>query len=282
MSHIVRLAVLTMLVFAAMSVYLAIPSEGDYWESAPAREIVEETTKPLMHIFIGKREASRTPGAIAGEAQLPSEVKPEQPLVLDNPWATRHEAPETGATREAADEGPVVAAVNEPENVPPGGEQAVPTQKTYTVRKGDTIVKIAARILGSGKYADAILKVNPGLKPHLLMPGQEIAVPDLALDEPDLPVKVVEEKKSPARADEETKPAAKTDEETKPAPPVEAARPKFKWVTIAKGDTLYGIARQHCNDVRKVSAIVTLNRSVLRRGDREKLPVGQKIKVPVE
>ena len=39
--------------------------------------------------------------------------------------------------------------------------------------------------------------------------------------------------------------------------------------------------RDSCGDVGKVSAIVNLNRDWMPRGERQRLPVGRKIKVPV-
>jgi LysM repeat protein len=48
---------------------------------------------------------------------------------------------------------------------------------TYTIRSGDVLSRIAQDQLGSIKYVQAILDVNPGLEPTQLSVGQVIAMP---------------------------------------------------------------------------------------------------------
>jgi LysM repeat protein len=256
MNHVLRLAVLTALVFAAMSVYLAIPSESDYWASASPKELAEESVKPYFSIFIGRHQAPREVGVVAKEEPVRAEPGRESAAVLNNHFAepepaivaAEHADGEAGAPAP----GDVVAEPPPPE-APPKASQ------TYTIEKGDTMTKIAARLCGSTKYADAIQKANPNVRPNMLIPGNVIVIPDVAGDDLD-----------PA-------PAPQDPPRTTDAPP-EPPRAKYKWVTIEKGNTLYGIARDHCGDVRKAKTIASLNK--LRSG--EKLPVGRKIKVPVE
>lgn len=52
--------------------------------------------------------------------------------------------------------------------------------KTYKVRKGDTLGKIARDYLGSasGKVIDRIIRANPGLNPKNLKIGEVIVIPD--------------------------------------------------------------------------------------------------------
>ncbi|HAK96074.1 MAG TPA: hypothetical protein DCM87_14045 [Planctomycetes bacterium] len=283
MNHLLRLAVLTGLVFAAMSLYLAIPPDGDLWERASARELAAESAHPLMTIFIGNRVPARNAGVPARALPRAEEPKPEDAQAYVNMWASN------GAERppEPADAGldaGLPAAPGAGESRPPAAARG----RSYTIKQGDTLTKIAARELGTVKHVEAILKLNSGIKPERLIPGQEIVLPDQAADDDraaappaaDDAVRAPDPAPEPAvepAAPLEPEPARGAEKEREPA----AGRPAYKLVTIKKGDSLYGIAREHCGDVSKVSAIVSLNKDWMTRGERQMLPVGRKIKVPV-
>ena len=49
--------------------------------------------------------------------------------------------------------------------------------KTYTVKHGDTLWKIAERFLGKGSRYTEIVKLN-GLKSNVLMSGQVLELPE--------------------------------------------------------------------------------------------------------
>ena len=50
-------------------------------------------------------------------------------------------------------------------------------QRTYTVRKGDTLSSIALTLYGTRRHWIDILRVNPGLDPRSLAPGQTLGLP---------------------------------------------------------------------------------------------------------
>lgn len=57
-------------------------------------------------------------------------------------------------------------------------EAFVDGQKTYTIRKGDTLGKIAREQLGKSNHIDLILKANPGLDHRNLKVGEVIVIPE--------------------------------------------------------------------------------------------------------
>lgn len=70
---------------------------------------------------------------------------------------------------------PRIAGGIRPEPPPPGTNTSART--TYVVQKGDTLSSIARTRLGNSDRACEIAKLNPGLKPDELKPGQILALP---------------------------------------------------------------------------------------------------------
>ncbi len=286
MNHLLRLAVLTGLVFAAMSLYLAIPPDGDLWERASAKELAAESAHPLMTIFIGSRARARDAGAQARALPRGNEAQPESAQAYTNVWASNGaDRPPEPAGGELGVEPPQAAR----EAIEPRTPAAAPG-RNYTILQGDTLTKIAARELGTIKHVDEILKMNPGLKPQRLIPGQEIVLPEQAAEDdrgvsppvPDGTTRGAEPAPEPdGTVEPEAPPAPEAPRELEKERAPAAGRSAYKLVTIRKGDSLYGIAREHCGDVRKVSAIVSMNKDWMRRGERQLLQVGRKIKVPL-
>jgi nucleoid-associated protein YgaU len=56
---------------------------------------------------------------------------------------------------------------------PHGGTAA----KTYTIKAGDTLGRIAQETTGTCKNVDKLIKANPGLDPKKLLPGKTIVIP---------------------------------------------------------------------------------------------------------
>ncbi len=58
-----------------------------------------------------------------------------------------------------------------------GSETATDGGDTYTIKSGDTLEKVAQKLLGDGSKWQDIAKLNPGVDPTRLMVGQKITVP---------------------------------------------------------------------------------------------------------
>ena len=91
-----------------------------------------------------------------------AEPAPELPPVSINEGSSINSGPSVG------DPGPTVA----PEPLPP-----VPQQRTYTIRRGDTLWSIANREYGNGQRWRDIAQANPSIDPQRLAIGQEILLP---------------------------------------------------------------------------------------------------------
>ncbi|GAB4149551.1 MAG: hypothetical protein Fur0037_17840 [Planctomycetota bacterium] len=133
---------------------------------------------------------------------------------------------------------PSPAVENEPPAPPP------PATRTYKVVSGDILGTIAQKQLGSARYVDEILKLNPGLDPKNLKIGTEIVLP--------------------ARASAASKPA--------PGP----AAPGSKRYTIRDGDTLEAISERLFRTKTRVEDIRKLNPGL----DPRRLRIGKTILVP--
>lgn len=59
----------------------------------------------------------------------------------------------------------------------PAPSAPVASQKTYTVKKGDTLFAIAKNNYGTGRDWQKIVAANPGLEPSKLKVGQQIVIP---------------------------------------------------------------------------------------------------------
>lgn len=110
---------------------------------------------------------------IAGcQSQPKSEAQPASPSVLDV------SAPPTAyrpASYAAAPVGPAVPAASTD-----AGATVVPSSipgSNYTVKKGDTLFRIAKEHYGDGKQWRRIAAANPGLTPTSLKVGQILVMP---------------------------------------------------------------------------------------------------------
>jgi nucleoid-associated protein YgaU len=62
-----------------------------------------------------------------------------------------------------------------------GAQEGNPDAKTYTVKKGDSLSKIAKEFYGDAKQWKKIYEANKdviGNNPDLIHPGQEYVIPD--------------------------------------------------------------------------------------------------------
>ncbi len=156
------------------------PQQGDRPRTDITREdlpghpivpLVEET--PIS-------EAVPTPAeedTLADHAE--SEERPTpSPIVTPEP-ATSLRAP---AVTPPADTGERFSRA--PVTAPPAGlvvtSQPAARMREYVIKPGDNLSIIAARYYGHAKYADELIKANPGIKPRQLRVGMKINIPELA------------------------------------------------------------------------------------------------------
>ena len=144
--------------------------------------------------------------------------------------------------------------------------------KQYKVQDGDTISKIARKMLGSDSKAnrEAIAKANPGMKdPHKIIAGQSINVPASA--PAPAPVASNEPKANIAT------PGQVGAQVIPPTTPVVVV-PEEKVYTTKPDDTLWRIAIEQCGGPGMVKQLKELNKDVLKGGDRIK--PNMKLKLP--
>ena len=120
--------------------------------------------------------------------------------------------------------------------------------RTYVVKKGDILSKVAENVLGSIHFVPNILESNPELISDLLLVGVELAMP--------------------ARSDLLIKAKGLNSQAT-----------RFNvsgGYEIKKGDNLYSISKNELGSSKRVAEIMDLNPGL----NPQKLRVGDKIKLP--
>lgn len=199
---------------------------------------------------------STDPGITFDDASGPPRVQ-GAPLARD-PFAplTR---PTTPPPAPAPEPEPAPAPVEPPArrpSGPPDGAPAVliPRFTEYTVREGDTIVKIAKRLYGKDEHWQAIAKANPRVDPQKLRAGQTLKVP---VDPANIQGILVN-----APAPPPTGPSG--------AAPIE--------YIVRKGDTLGGIAKSFYGKSTLWSIIVDANRDQITAP--EQIRPGMKLRIP--
>jgi nucleoid-associated protein YgaU len=130
----------------------------------------------------------------------------------------------------------------------------VPAGPLYTVKKGDSMIRIAAKTLGSGNRWTEIQTLNGGLDPRNLRPGMKLVMPATAK---------LENGGSTAPARAATKPKA-------------AATKSTGTYVVRSGDTLTGIAARVLGDGDRWRELVAANPGL----DPKRLFVGKSIRVP--
>ena len=142
---------------------------------------------------------------------------------------------------------------NKGTNASPTAEKPPPApevRQTYKVVSGDTLDRIARQKLGSAALRTEIERLNPGVQPSRLQIGQELVLPTTAE-------------------------LAAAGSKVAPAPTPIAAEDAASY-TIAKGDTLEGIARRKLGSPHRTAELRSLNPEV----DPTRLRIGQKIRLP--
>jgi nucleoid-associated protein YgaU len=167
--------------------------------------------------------------------------------------------------------------VLEPAPTPAERAPAIARPRRYTVRKGDSLSKIAAREWSSRDYklVELLIAANPklGTRPDRVLEGEELIIPVQTAVESVLrggdPTRTLVNLSARRTVGEGQLVAAST------SPPRETAA--MRWYTIRKSDSLISIARRLLDDGRRWPEIAEING--LKRPDR--ITPGMKLRLPV-
>jgi phage tail protein X len=155
-----------------------------------------------------------------------------------------------------------------------GQQQTAPPTgyREYTVQSGDSLSKIASRLMGANTKAnrDAIIRANPSLaaNPDVVVVGKTYKIP------------VTSATQSPSPAPQQSLQSQPTVVALQPQAP-RPSTPTEYWYTVREGDTLTRIAREQLGqDETVIPAIVELNRETIANPDN--LRVNMKIRLPAK
>ncbi len=144
------------------------------------------------------------------------------------------------------------------------------TPKTYKVKKGDTLSKIAVDVYHDKKYVDDIQKANPGLNPSKMFENQVIQLPP---------------KKEAPKSSAPSKSGVKGDSGLESS----GEKPKLSeggktHVVAAGGQKLHMIVKHYYgDDLKKLNAVKKLNAGLESSGvikDWNNIPAGTVLKLP--
>jgi len=158
-------------------------------------------------------------------------------------------APERGADDVARiGETPLVDGTNDLSGpkAPVIPQPVAPQERTHTVAKGENPEKIAQKYYGKRSLAGKLAEYN-GIDPTKLRIGQTLKIPDLSALDPNAAPK---------------QPEAAAMQPTIPQPEVPVAKPaepRFRTVTVQKGDTAWKIAERAYGNGAKWKQLGQLN-----------------------
>lgn len=144
---------------------------------------------------------------------------------------------------------------------------AAPQATEYTVQKGDTPSKIAAKLLGRASLWTLIAEANPGLDPKRMKIGQVLKIPA----RPDAQGATAQAPQ-PTPVQGVVPPTPPTTTVTEPASTAE------RTIVVQPGETLTGISRRELKSSARWREIQALNEDVLHGSD--KLRGGMKLRIP--
>lgn len=188
-----------------------------------------------------------TPGAPrSGGGNLPIDnVRPDRPIQLPP-----NNRPDGAADIRIGPPNPGNRPTTTDSSTPADPPVAPAATREYTAEPGDTLSKIAGRLLGKNTKAnrDAIIKANPSLQKN----PDKIVSGDVYL----IPIKATEPAPAPAPANDTHA----------LLPATSPTGPQISYTT-KKGDTLWRIAVEQVGTPNAVAQIRELNKDILKSGD---------------
>jgi nucleoid-associated protein YgaU len=164
----------------------------------------------------------------------------------------------TDALQRAAETGgePVVS-INRDSNTPVStNTSASPGKQRYTAQAGDTLSRMAGRLMGANTKANraAIIAANPSLKinPDRVIVGASYVIPGAA---------TAVAAPAPSDADAQASPAPDADQT-----PASTEKQTTRWYVVKPNDNLWRIATDEVGDASAVADIISLNKDVLKGG----------------
>ena len=131
----------------------------------------------MKKYLLGMMALAAMAGGCESSGKQASSRVPLRPTVIDiSPTPPANIAP-VQPIQQAATVQPVEPAAAASFNAAPAATSAAPDGGSYTVKKGDTLYKIARERYGDGKQWQKIAAANPGLSPSSIKVGQKLIIP---------------------------------------------------------------------------------------------------------
>jgi nucleoid-associated protein YgaU len=210
-------------------------------------------------------------------SNLPKELPPEAMEIDEEPM------PGQGAS--VLDEAPPAPKAKKDKKSKKSGKTAVASaEKHYKVKKGDTLAKIAKKLLGSTKKANLIAKANGLTAGASLKPGRELVIPgsshiadsdlgDVAVGEPEAPTKV-------AKKDKKEKKKGPSPKNPNSEPVLDYSNYEFSMYTVKAGDTIGKISKAFYDNGGGGGDLIR-RYNKLGKGDNLALKPGEKLLIPL-
>jgi nucleoid-associated protein YgaU len=151
-----------------------------------------------------------------------------------------------------------IARPRDPTPAPP-----VAAPRQYTAQPGDSVSRMASRLLGSNTKAnrDLIIRANPSLQGqgNVVVAGKSYVIPNVPGAAP--------------------APAAGRTPVRQAASEATARGPSFTWYTVKENDNLTRIAAEQLGNGNAWSTLLEYNKDILKDGN--KLKANMRIRVPV-
>ena len=145
--------------------------------------------------------------------------------------------------------------------------RSAPAVAEYTVRKGDSLVKISRRVWkrDDSQALEMLLAANPDLakRKNRIYPGEVLRIPDL------------DEIRRGAAVELAVEQASEAPQFTAAEP---TAAPRYREYTVRKSDSLARIAKRFLNDGNRWRELARIN----GLKDADKIYPGRRIKVPID